>query len=151
TATAAGLPASGLLAVGLRIDPAGAVPELNPHDQSGVHRGEDWEKLTVVTPLTASGRNHSLASADVLADPNSRVSGVLAAGDTEWYQLTVSANARLTVKVTATTSTLAPLLTLAGSGGEVLIQSDSGIVQYLPPGDDALSVSALAGAGAYQL
>jgi hypothetical protein len=53
-AAAAGLPVSGPVYLGLRIDPAGAVPELNPHDQSGVHVGEDWQALTVVTPVTAN-------------------------------------------------------------------------------------------------
>src|SRR5262249_17146488 len=35
--------------------------------------------------------------------------------------------------------------------GQVLIQSDDAIVQYLPPGTYALSVSAASGSGAYQL
>jgi hypothetical protein len=151
TATAAGLPASGPVSLGLRIDPAGAVPERNAHDQGSVHRGADWEKLTVLTPVTASGRNLSLAGADVLANPNSRASGFLAARQAEWYRLTVPADARLTLKVTAATGTLAPLLTLAGPGGQVLIQSDNRIVQYLPPGSYAVSISAVSGAGAYQL
>jgi hypothetical protein len=142
---------SGPVYLGLRIDPAGVVPELNPHDQSGVHRGEDWEKLTVVTPVTASGNNHSPASADVLADANSRVSGVVAAGQADWYQLMVPAGGRLTARVTASGGTLVPLLTLAGPSGQVLIQSDSAIVQYLLPGTYSLSVSAVVGAGNYQL
>jgi hypothetical protein len=58
TATAAGLPVSGPVALGLRMDPAGLVPELNRSDQSGVHRDEDWLTLTVVTPVVASGLNH---------------------------------------------------------------------------------------------
>jgi hypothetical protein len=95
-ATAAGLPVSGPFYLGLRIDPAGKVPELNPHDQVGVHAGEDWQALTVVTPVTSSGNNHSPASADVLADPDSRVGGVLTAGQTDWYQVTVPATGRLT-------------------------------------------------------
>src|SRR6516165_11905042 len=98
-ATAAGLPASGPVYLGLRIDPAGKVPELNRHDQSGVHAGADWQALTVVTPVTASGSNHSPASAEVLPDPNSRVRGVLAAGQTDWYQLTVPTTGRLTAVV----------------------------------------------------
>jgi hypothetical protein len=150
-AHAAGLPASGPLYVGLRIVPGGPTQDAGTADKSGVHRGADWEKLTVVTPVTASGGNHSPASADVLADPNSRVSGVLTVGQAEWYGFTVSANARLTVKVTAATGTLVPLLTLAGPSGQVLVQSDSGIVQYLPPGNYTLSISAVSGAGAYQL
>jgi hypothetical protein len=152
-ATALGLPASGPVYMGLRIDPAGVVPELNPYDQSGVHAGEDWQALTVVTPFTANGSNHTPASAQVLDDPNSRVSGVLAAGQTDWYQLKVPANVQLTATVAASFgSTLAPLLTLARPDGQVLIQSASGsLVQHLPGGNYLVSVSTLSGAGPYQL
>jgi hypothetical protein len=152
-ATASGLPVSGPVYLGLRIDPAGVVPELNPHDQSGVHAGEDWQALTVVTPITANGNNHSPASAEVLADLNSRVSGVLAARQTDWYQVTVSAGGRLTATVTAPDgSSLVSRLTLAGPGGQVLIQSDDGsLVQHLPPGTYKVAVSARSGAGRYQL
>src|SRR6516165_6051669 len=93
-ATAAGLPVSGSVYLGLRIDPAGKVPELNRRDQSGVHAGADWQALTVVTPVTASGSNHSPASAEALGDLNSRVNGVLTAGQTDWYQLTIPADGR---------------------------------------------------------
>jgi hypothetical protein len=153
TATAAGLPVSGQVYLGLRIDPAGAVPELNRYGQSGVHRGEDWEKLTVVTPVIASGGNHSPASVDVLGDLNSRVSGVLSGGQEDWYQLTVPASGRMTVAVTASGgSALVPRLTLAGPDGQVLIQSDDGsLVQYLQPGTYDLAVSARSAVGRYQL
>src|SRR5262249_27786043 len=152
SATAAGLPVSGPVYMGMRIDPAGAVAELNSYEQSGVHRGEDWESLTLVTPVAASGRNHSRASAGVLDDPYSRVTGGLTAGHNDWYQLTVPATGRLTAEVTAISgSALVPLLTLAGPNGQVLIQSDSAIEQHLVPGTYLLSVSALSGAGSYQL
>jgi hypothetical protein len=151
-ATASGLPVSGPVYLGLRIDPAGKVPELNRHDQGGVHRGEDWEKLTVVTPIAASGSNHSEARAEVLADPNSRVRGVLTAGQSDWYQITVPATGRLTAVVMASGgSSLVPRLTLTGPSGQVLIQSDNAIVQHLPAGTYWLSVSAASGAGTYQL
>jgi hypothetical protein len=151
-ATAAGLPASGPVYLGLRIDPAGAVRELNRHDQSGVHAGEDWQALTVVTPITDSGGNHSPASAEALGDLNSRVSGTLAAGQTDWYQVTVPADSRLTATVTAPGgSNLLPRLTLTGSGGQVLIQSDGSLVQHLKPGTYEVAVSARSGAGPYQL
>ncbi len=151
TATAAGLPVSGPVSLGLRIDPAGVVPELNPVAQVGVHRGEDWEALTVVTPVIASGNNHSRASADVLPGTNSRASGRLAAGQTDWYQLTVPTTGRLTAVAPLGGSSLVPRLTLAGPDGKVLIQSDGAIVQYLPPGTYALSVSAASGDGDYRL
>jgi hypothetical protein len=151
-ATGSGLPVSGPVYLGLRIDPAGVVRELNHHDQSGVHAGEDWQALTVVTPITASGNNLNPASAQALADLNSRVSGVLAAGQTDWYQITVPANSRLTATVTASDgSSLLPRLTLTGSGGQVLIQSDGSLVQHLPPGTYEVAVSAQSGAGRYQL
>jgi hypothetical protein len=152
SATASGLPVSGPVYLGLRIDPAGKVPELNRHDQSGVHAGADWQALTVVTPITASGSNHSLTSAQALADLNSRVSGVLATGQTDWYQLTVPADGRLTATVTAPAgSSLVPRLTLASSGGQVLIQSDGSLAQHLPPGIYEVAVSAGSGSGRYQL
>jgi hypothetical protein len=151
-ARAAGLPVSGPVYLGLQIDPTGAVPELNPHDQSGVHAGEDWQALTVVTPVTDSGNNHSPASAQVLGDMNSRVSGVLGAGQTDWYQLKVTANVQLTARVTAPAgSSLVPRLTLAGPGGQVLIQSDGSLVQHLLPGIYEVVVSASFGSGRYQL
>jgi microcystin-dependent protein len=153
SATAAGLPVSGPVYLGLRIDPAGVVPELNPNDQSGVHRGEDWQTLTVVTPVVASGSNHSPASADVLGDLNSRVSGVLTPGQQDWYQVTVPAAERLTAQVAAVGgSGLVPRLTLTGPDGQVLIQSDDGsLVQYLQPGTYEVAVAARSGAGRYQL
>jgi hypothetical protein len=152
TATASGFPATGPVYLGLRIDPAGTVPELNRHDQSGVHRGEDWEKLTVVTPVAASGNNHSPASAEVLPDPNSRVRGVLTAGQTDWYQITVPATGRLTAVISASGgSTWIPRLTLTGPNGHVLVQSDNAITQNLPPGTYLLAVSASSGRGNYEL
>jgi hypothetical protein len=151
-ATAAGLPVSGPVYLGLRIDPSGAVRELNPHDQSGVHAGEDWQALTVVTPFTFSGINHSPADAEVLGDPNSRVNGMLVASQTDWYQITVPASGRLTATVTSPAgSSLVPRLTLAGPSGQVLIQSDNAIVQHLSAGTYLLSVSAASGAATYRL
>ncbi len=151
-ATAAGLPVSGPAYLGLRIDPTGGVPELNPFEQSGVHRGSDWEALTIVTPVTARGTNYVPASADLLADPNSRVGGTLTAGE-NWYQLRVSDPGRLTAQVApAGGSSLVPRLTLAGAEGQVLIQSDGGtIAQHVQPGSYFLAVSAQAGTGRYQL
>jgi hypothetical protein len=152
-ATAAGLPVSGPVYLGLRIDPTGVVPELNPHAQSGVHAGEDWQAVTVVTPFTFRGINHSPANAEVLGDPNSRVNGMLAEGQSDWYQITVSTSGLLTATVTAPAgSLLAPRLTLAGPSGQVLIQSDDGsLLQHLPPGTYEVAVSARSGAGRYQL
>jgi hypothetical protein len=152
-ATAAGLPGSGPVYLGLRIDAAGAVQELNPFDQRGVHRGSDWETLTIVTPITASGKNHDRASVDLLGDPNSRVNGTLTARQTDWYQLTGTETKQLRAKATAIgASALVPRLTLADQNGQELIQSDIGtIAQNLPPGTYYLLISARSGAGRYQL
>src|SRR5262249_20358085 len=99
-----------------------------------------------------SGRNHNLASPDVLGDPDSRASGVLTAGQSDWYQLTVPVTGRLTAAVTASgASTLIPRLTLARPSGQGLNQSDNAMVQHLPAGTYLLSVSAASGAGDYQL
>ena len=109
--------------MGLQIDPAGAVPELNPHDQSGVHRGEDWETLTVLTPVRAGVTNLSQAdpSLDTQADGT-----LLTPGQADTYTFTVTqtqGSGRLTAAVTPTADTLTPLLTLAGPDGTVLVQS----------------------------
>src|SRR5262249_5025579 len=45
--------ASGPLVVGLRIIPDQGVPDASSSDKSGVHRGVDWETLTVLTPVPA--------------------------------------------------------------------------------------------------
>jgi hypothetical protein len=94
------LPAPGVVGMGPAVrTPAGVVPELNRHDQGGVHRGEDWEPVTVVSPIVSASSNHSPASAEALGDLDSRVSGVLTAGQTDWYQVTVPASGRLTAQV----------------------------------------------------
>jgi hypothetical protein len=155
TAQAAGLPASGLVFVGLRIDPTGAVRELNKSDQSGVHRGEDWEPLTIVTPDTSNGTNVNTFSAQVLNDVNSRITGtLLIPGQTDFYQLNLG-DGRLTAKVVpATGSTVVPQLTLlAPDGNTILVQSDDGtIVQNLTASSYFLEVTGLASSvGAYEL
>ncbi len=149
----AGFPISATAYLGLRIDPTHSVPESNPFDQSGVHRGEDYETLTLLTPITASGTNHSQANADYIGDLNTQVSGAATSGQTDWYQVEVASSERLTASVTATAgSSLFPQLTLAGPDGEVLAQADNGsIVQYLQPGVYFLTVSGLSGQGGYQL
>jgi hypothetical protein len=154
-AMAAGLPVSGPMYLGVRIDPAEAVHhELNPHDQSGVRVGEDWQTLTVVTPVTANGSNHTPSNPQVLGDLNSRVSGVLTAGQTDWYRLTVSTTVRLRATVTAPPdSTFRPRLSLTDSKGKLLFPQDSisSLADHLTPGTYLVEVSADSGAGRYQL
>jgi hypothetical protein len=174
SAAAAGLPISGPLYLGLRIDPAGSVPELNPADQSGVQRGEDWQTLAVVTPVTSSGQNHSQASADVLGDLNSLVTGFLMPGQADWYRFSVSGTGLLSVRApTLPGSTVASQVALYNDdsfaiydglrigGGGLLISSNEqptaggpAIDQILLPGNYYLKLSArdtTAPAGAYAL
>jgi hypothetical protein len=138
--------------VGLRIDPTNTVPELNPYDQSGVHRGEDWEQVTIVTRAAV---NPAVLST---VDPNLNTteSGFIRRGLTITYPFTVTGalgSGRLTADVAPLASS-GPVLQLAlnGPNGELLIQSDSGeIVQNLTPGTYSLSVTTLFGIGAYRL
>jgi hypothetical protein len=152
TAQEAALPASGPVYLGLRIDPAHHVPESDPFDQSGVHRGEDWEKLTVVTPVP--GGVTDLSQADPAL--NTRASGaLLSSSRIATYSFTVTkgmGSGEITATVLPTGGTLVPRLTLSASNGQALIQSDSGsLVQNLQPGNYSLSVSAQSGSGTYQV
>jgi hypothetical protein len=152
TAAAAGLPASGPVYLGLRIVPADPSGDAGAFDKSDVHRGVDWETLTVVSPAPPGVTNLSQA------DPalNTRADGSLAAGGTDAYTFTVSrvmGTGRLTATVLATPGgTLAARLTLSDAGGQVLLQSDGGrIDEHLQPGRYVLTVSARSGAGGYTL
>jgi hypothetical protein len=162
TALAAHLPASGPVYLGLHIDPHPAETESTTFDQSGGHRGSDWEKLMAVTAVTASGTNHGLDNAQMLRDLNSAVSGVLLPGLTDYYRFTVTGQGQLTARIApAAGYTLVPRLTLSAIAKNAvtnqdeqvaLIQSDDGvIVQHLAPGNYALLISARSGSGAYQL
>ena len=156
TAKGDGLTASGPVYIGLRIDPAHSVTELNAFDQSGVHRGADWETLTIVTRVVADGQNHTAATAQALTDLDSQVTGTLTAGESDSYQMTVAQGqpGELSLNVAPSTGNSEELrLTLADqAGANVLIQSDSGsISQYLTAGTYQVGVAALSGSGSYQL
>ncbi len=132
----------GSMFVGLRIDPAQTIPELNPLDQAGVHRGADWEPLTLLTPVTASGGNHTRTRADAIADLNSRVGGVLTANQADWYLFTLTTNGQLTASVTA--PGVPVRLSLYDQTGALLIQS----VGQSPTQPDPLIVQHLTGVAA---
>jgi hypothetical protein len=154
SAAAAGLAASGPLDLGLRIVPADPSQDAGVFDKSGVHRGADWEELTAVSPVVASGHNHAQASADVLPSLNSRASGVLGPGQVDWYALNVTEAGRLSVQVTpGAGSSLGPRVQLVGPDGSVLTQADGTAVlaQHVLAGTFFLAVSAEAGTGAYRL
>ena len=60
--------ASGPADLGLRIVADPAVPEAGLYDKSGVHRGSDWEPLTVVTPLRAGATDLSEVDAGLYTE-----------------------------------------------------------------------------------
>ena len=142
---------SGPAYIGLRIVADPAVPEAGLYDKSGVHRGSDWEPLTIVTPAPA-GRPTCRRSMPVWtrksrarwararwAPGRSRSAAPWATGSSR-------------PRSPPPSGTLLPRLTLSGPTGQMLIQSDSGqIVQSLQPGTYVLSVSEQAGAGDYRL
>ncbi|HKI31683.1 MAG TPA: VCBS repeat-containing protein [Gemmataceae bacterium] len=145
-AQADGFAPSGPLFLGVQIsdDPA---RDASAFDKAGVHRGADYEMLTIVTPLSGGATDLSQADPGL----NTRAGGTLATGQVERYQLTVTASGRLTAEETGG-GLLVPRLALYAAGGQLLIQSDDGrVVQHLSPGHYSLAVSAVAGSGAYQL
>ncbi len=146
---------SGPLFVGLVITPNNPAQDAGTVDKSGVHRGEDWESLTIVTPTVDTGGNNNLTDAIVLGDINlnNRVDGVLTAGLPDFYELEVGVPGLLQVSVAATDgSTFVPRLTLLGSNGEELYQSDQGSIdQQLFLGSYFLEVSGGSTVGAYRL
>jgi hypothetical protein len=143
--------ASGVMDLGLRIIPDPTVHETGSYDKSGVHRGVDWEPLTIVTANPGGVTN--LSSVD--ANLNTEDTKTLGPTQVIVYSFTVSngqGDGEVTAEVAATSGTLTPRLTLAGPTGQVLIQSDSGrLVQSLRPGTYLLSVSAASGTGTYRL
>jgi hypothetical protein len=141
---------SGPVYVGLLLTPNDPTKDRGLFDKSGVHRGADWETVTIVTPVPQGVT--VLSSVD--ANLNTRVSGMLpdpAGVDT--YEFAMRPSGRFSVQVTATAgSTLVPRLTLLGPHGHMLIQSDDGaIVQHLVGEVYTLIVSARSGTGSYQL
>jgi hypothetical protein len=142
--------ALGSMFLGLRIVPDAAVPEAGQYDKSGVHRGEDWEPLTIVTRSRVGATDLSQVDAGLRTE----TTGTAGANHVGAYSFTVSSaldNGELTVEVAAS-GTLLPRLTLSGPTGQVLIQSDSGrLVQSLQPGTYILTVSSASGAGSYSL
>ena len=99
----------------------------------------------------------TLASPERLNDPSSQVLGSVAAGQSNWYQLTISVG-ELSLRVGPSGgNAMASRMTLADPAGKVLIQSDSLdrrvliIVQYLGAGTYDIEVTALSATGNYQL
>jgi len=142
---------SGPAYFGLRIVADPNVPEAGLYDKSGVHRGSDWEPLTVVTRAGAGATDLSNVDGGLYTE----ITGSLGSGQVNTWSFAVSStlgNGELKAEVAATSGTLEPRVTLSAATGQVLIQSDSGqIVQSLQPGTYLLTVSQAAGAGGYRL
>jgi hypothetical protein len=156
-----GWPNLGPVFLGLRIDPQDTVAESNPFNQSGVHRGADWERLWVLPLAEAAGTNDTLATAQIIGASAYQVSGTLpTVNSVAWYQFTLVSGGQMTAAVGPTSAQgLATRLALYGSARELLAQSDGDgggespvrIEQYLQAGLYFLAVSALAGTGSYVL
>ena len=145
--------ASGPADLGLRIVADPAVPEAGLYDKSGVHRGADWEFLTVVTANPAGATDLSGVDAGLYTETPgtlsdaSPVSAYTLHGQQHPGQRRAEGGGQRHERQPAR-----PRLTLSGATGQVLIQSDSGqIVQSLEPGTYLLTVSQEAGAGGYRL
>ncbi len=142
---------SGPAYIGLRIVADPAVPEAGLYDKSGVHRGSDWEPLTVVTHVSVGATD--LSQVDPGLDTETL--STLGVGQVDAWSFTVSSSmgdGELKVEIATTRGTLLPRLTLSGASGQVLVQSDDNpIVQFLQPGTYVLSVAQVQGAGAFRL
>ncbi len=144
--------ASGPACIGLRIVADPAVPEAGLYDKSGVHRGSDWEPLTIVTRGTAGANDLSQVNGGLYMEITGTLGSVQAVNTWSFVVSNTLGSGELKAEVAASGGTLLPRLTLSGSTGQMLIQSDSGqIVQSLQPGTYLLTVSEQAGAGAYRL
>ena len=149
SAAPANFPAlSGPVYVGLLITPNDRAQDSGIFDKSGVHRGADWEKLTILTPVPPD--------VNLLfdANPNFRIDGtLLTASQVNTCVFFVTAPGNLNASVVPVgTGTFVPRLILEGFGGQVLLQSDAGILkQHLEPGIYGLAVASLSGVGSYRL
>lgn len=96
----------------------------------------------------------SLPQADASLSPQA-AGTLLGSGQVDVYPFTITSTlggGQLTARVATTAGTLVPRLRLNGADGQVVIQSDRGILhQHLQPGTYSLAVSAGTGAGSYQL
>lgn len=101
--------------------------ESNTLDNGDGQRGTDWDTLTILTSVTPAGNYHSLATAQTLADPNSRVQSELtASGQEKWYRLDLLGGRR-TAEASAVGMGAAGLrLRLLRQDGQVLAETIAG-------------------------
>ncbi len=112
--------------VGLRIDPAGAIPEANGGPSGNHQAGADYAPLALLTSQTEVGPNHTMATA-MPVPANSRTGGVLTPGIPEFFQVAVDVSGRLTARVH--TDGFAARLSLYGADGTLLLQSDGQLTE----------------------
>ncbi|HEV8058485.1 MAG TPA: FG-GAP-like repeat-containing protein, partial [Gemmataceae bacterium] len=143
--------ASGRDYLGLRIIADPAVPEAGLYDKSGVHRGTDWEWLTVVTRAPAGATDLSAVDAGLNTETTGTLSGLNQAATFSFTVSSALGDGEFTAEADPS-GALLPRLTLSGPEGQLLIQSDSDrLVQSLQPGTYLVTVSARSGIGAYRL
>jgi hypothetical protein len=142
---------SGPCFVGLRLLPDPLVPDAGSSDKSGVHRGADFERLTVVTQVPLGVTDLSQVDTSLRTGTEGKL---VTPDQTDVLSFTVTSalgNGRLTAEVAPIGGGRIPRLTLLGPKGQLLIQSDSGhLVQFLQPGTYGLTVSAGAAVGSYR-
>jgi FG-GAP-like repeat/Bacterial pre-peptidase C-terminal domain/FG-GAP repeat len=144
--------ASGQAVVGLRIVAAPNVPETDLDDKSGVHRGSDWEPITIVTANSANATDLSTVDPNISTESTAALTAAI---PVSVYSFTVSStlgDGQFEAEINADGSSLAARLTLSGQTGAVIVQSDSGqIIESLVPGTYLLSVSRISGSGSDRL
>jgi hypothetical protein len=147
----AGYP-SGPACIGLRIVTDPAVPQAGLFDKSGVHRGSDWEFLTVVTASPAGATDLSAVNSGLYTETAGALSEASPVLTFSFTVTTAQAVGEFKAEVSATSGTLLPRLTFSGPTGQTLIQSDTGqLVQSLVTGLYFLTVSSQRGAGGFRL
>jgi hypothetical protein len=143
---------SGPAFLGLRIVVDPNVPEAGLYDKSGVHRGIDWQPLTIETPAPAGAIDLSRVDAGLFTE----IHGTLGPSHpVDAWSFTVGEAqglGELKAELAVPGGAPQPVLTLSGPAGDVLIQSASGsIVQPLQAGTYLLTATAKAGASSYRL
>jgi hypothetical protein len=140
---------SGMAYLGMRIDPDDAVAELNETNNAGQRRGTDYDSLRVLTPLAETEGNDSLLTAESIPLP-SRTEGTIAAGDADFFRISLVEAGRLSTRIDGGS---AIRLSLFDAGGNLLVQSNTSIIQHLQGLTDYfLAIEAVNGeASAYTL
>ncbi len=151
SAAPANFPAvSGPVYIGLVIVPNVPAQDSGTFDKSGVQRGEDFESLTIVTPVPAGTTDLSSVDPSLNTQVNK---SPLVKNQVATYTFTLKQSGSLTASILPADSAQSAFqISLLGPSGQLLIQSDGGgIVQDLKPGAYSLTVTSLTGNGQYQL